>query len=304
MNNLNEIQKEIIRRKEEKGAVVVAHTYQPREVQEIADLVGDSLQLSKYCATESTELIVFCGVHFMAESAKILSPENTVLLPEINAGCPMADMVDADDLIEFKKQYPEAKVVCYINSTAAVKAVSDICCTSSNAVDIVKSLDAKQIIFVPDQNLGSYVSKFVPEKDIILWEGYCRVHHRLQASEVYEVKEQHPEAKVAMHPECRPETLDSADFIGSTKAIIDYVLSTNYESYIIATEMGVIDRINILDPSKKLYIASEGLLCRNMKKTNIEKVLLSLQKEQYKIELEKDVMDKARGCLERMLEAV
>jgi len=304
MNNIKKLQEQILKLKKEKKAVIVAHTYQTRQVQEIADLVGDSLQLSKFCAKDSANLIVFCGVHFMAESAKILSPEKTVLIPEIKAGCPMANMAKATDLVEFKKKYPKAKVVCYINSTAEVKAVSDICCTSSNAIDIVKSLDAKQIIFVPDQNLGAYVAKFVPEKEIILWNGYCNVHHDLKKEDVLKAKKLHPKALVVMHPECQMETLESADFIGSTKAIIDFVLNSDNEEFIIATEKGIIDRINILNPNKKVYLASSGLLCYNMKKITLEKILETLKHDQYIIELDKNIMDKARGSLERMLEVV
>jgi len=194
--------------------------------------------------------------------------------------------------------------VCYINSTAEVKAVSDICCTSSNAIDIVKSLDAKQIIFVPDQNLGAYVAKFVPEKEIILWSGYCNVHHDLKKEDVLESKKLHPKALVAMHPECQMETLESADFIGSTKGIIDFVLNSDNEEFIIATEKGIIDRINILNPNKKVYLASSKLLCYNMKKITLEKILETLKHTQYVIELDKNIMDKARGSLERMLEVV
>ncbi len=302
MKKYNLLQKQILQLKKEKNAVIVAHTYQTKEVQEIADLVGDSLQLSQFCASDTSQLIVFCGVHFMAESAKILSPQKTVLLPDIHAGCPMADMAKADDLVKLKERYPDAKVVCYINSTAEVKAVSDICCTSSNAVNIVKSLNAKQVIFVPDQNLGRYVSTFVPETQFILWEGYCRVHHRLQSVDLFDMKEAHPNALVAMHPECREETLEFADFIGSTKAIIDYVLEQDNNEFIIATEQGIIDRINILNPSKKLYLASECLLCKNMKKITLKKVKEALEENQYKIELEENIMNQARGCLQRMLE--
>ncbi len=302
MKKYNLLQEQILQLKKEKNAVIVAHTYQTKEIQEIADLVGDSLQLSQFCASDSSQLIVFCGVHFMAESAKILSPLKTVLLPDIHAGCPMADMAKASDLVKFKKLYPEAKVVCYINSTAEVKAVSDICCTSSNAVDIVKSLNAKQVIFVPDQNLGNYVSTFVSETEFILWEGYCHVHHLLQAADIFDMKEAYPNALVAMHPECRKETLEFADFIGSTKGIIDYVLGQEHDEFIIATEQGIIDRINILDPTKKLYLASECLLCRNMKKITLEKVKEALENNQYKIELEENIMNQARGSLVRMLE--
>jgi len=304
MNTNQSLKEKILKLKKEKNAVIVAHTYQPREIQEIADLVGDSLQLSKFCASDKGQLIVFCGVHFMAESAKLLSPSKKVLLPEINAGCPMADMANAKDLIEMKKQYPDAKVVCYINSTAAVKAESDICCTSSNAINIVKSLNTKQVLFVPDQNLGAYVAQFVPETEIILWKGYCNVHHRVQKQNVINLKNKYPNAKVAMHPECRKEVLEEADFIGSTKAIIDYVLENDEEQFIIGTEQGIIDRINILNPDKKLYLADQCLLCKNMKKTNLEKVYLALEKEQYEIELDKQIMEKASVCLKRMLEVV
>ena len=303
MNN-KELIENILKLKKEKKAVIVAHTYQPREVQEIADLVGDSLQLSKFCAKDESKLIVFCGVHFMAESAKILSPLKKVLLPDINAGCPMADMANVKDLIEMKKKYPNAKVVCYINSTAAIKAESDICCTSSNAVAIVKSLNTKQVLFVPDQNLGAYVAKFIPDTEMILWEGYCRVHHKVKEQSIINIKQLHPNAKVAMHPECREEALQYADFIGSTKAIIDFVLNSNSDEFIIATEQGVIDRINILNPNKILYLADQCLLCRNMKKTNLEKVYWALEKEQYEIDVDEEVMNKARICLERMLEVV
>lgn len=240
----------------------------------------------------------------MAESAKILSPLKKVLLPDINAGCPMADMANVKDLIEMKKKYPNAKVVCYINSTAAIKAESDICCTSSNAVAIVKSLNTKQVLFVPDQNLGAYVAKFIPDTEMILWEGYCRVHHKVKEQSIINIKQLHPNAKVAMHPECREEALQYADFIGSTKAIIDFVLNSNSDEFIIATEQGVIDRINILNPNKILYLADQCLLCRNMKKTNLEKVYWALEKEQYEIDVDEEVMNKARICLERMLEVV
>ncbi|MCK5811876.1 MAG: quinolinate synthase NadA [Clostridiales bacterium] len=303
MKKYNLLQEQILQLKKEKNAVIVAHTYQSKEIQEIADLVGDSLQLSQFCANDSSQLIVFCGVHFMAESAKILSPLKTVLLPDIHAGCPMADMVTASDLIEFKKDYPEAKVVCYINSTAKVKAISDICCTSSNAVDIVKSLKAKQVIFVPDQNLGRYVSTFVRETEFIMWNGFCSVHNNLKASDILKLKETYPSALVAMHPECQEEPIKLADFVGSTKAIIDYVLEQEHDEFIIATEQGIIDRINMLDPSKKLHLAGKCLLCKNMKKITLEKVKAALEENIYKVEMDENIMNQARGSLVRMLEA-
>ena len=290
--------------KKEKNAVIVAHTYQPLEIQKIADIVGDSFQLSKFCAANDYETIIFCGVMFMAESAKILSPGKKVILPEIDAGCPMADMVDAKGLRALKKEHPDASVVCYINSSAAVKAESDICCTSSNAVDIVKSVDNDKIIFVPDKNLGAYVASKVPEKEFILWQGFCPVHDRLTAESVIEMKKKHPKARVAAHPECTADVLAYSDFIGSTKAIIEYVIESGSKEFIIATEKGVVDRLGLIDPKKKTYLAQANMICRNMKKNTIEKIYTALSEDIYTIELDKDVMDRAKGCLERMVAAV
>ena len=290
--------------KKEKNAVIVAHTYQPPEIQEMADLVGDSFQLSKFCAANDYETIIFCGVMFMAESAKILSPDKKVILPDINAGCPMADMVDAKGLRELKEKHPDASVVCYINSTAAVKAESDICCTSSNAVDIVKSLDNEKIIFVPDRNLGAYVASKIPEKEFILWDGFCPVHDRLQTESVLKMKKEHPKAMIAAHPECTSDVLAHADYIGSTKGIIEYVLESEKKEFIIATEQGVLDRLATLVPEKTTYLAQPDMVCRNMKKTTIEKVFTALEQDKYEITMDEDVMDRARGCLERMVASV
>lgn len=290
--------------KKEKNAVVVAHTYQPLDIQKMADLVGDSFQLSKFCAANDYDTIIFCGVMFMAESAKILSPEKKVILPEIDAGCPMADMVDADGLRKLKRQHPDAAVVCYINSTAAVKAESDICCTSSNAVDIVRSLDNEKIIFVPDRNLGAYVASKIPEKEFILWNGFCPVHDRLKKESVEKLKKEHPDAMVAAHPECTADVLSIADYIGSTKGILEYVAQNDKKEFIIATEKGVLDRLSILAPDKVTYLAQADMVCKNMKKTDMEKVYTALNEDKYIIEVDKDVMDKARGCLERMVAAV
>jgi len=290
--------------KKEKNAVIVAHTYQPLEIQKIADVVGDSFMLSKFCAANNFDTIIFCGVLFMAESAKILSPDKKIILPEIDAGCPMADMVDAGGLKNLKEKHPDASVVCYINSSAAVKAESDICCTSSNAVDIVKSLKNDKIIFVPDKNLGAYVASKVPEKEFILWDGYCPVHERLVRESIEKLKKEHPMAKVAAHPECTSDVLADADFIGSTKAILEYVTTSTEKEFIIATEIGVIDRLSLLAPEKTTYLAQANMVCKNMKKTNLQKVYDALEKEKYIIELDKDIMDKARGCLERMVKLV
>lgn len=300
--NKDELIEKILELKKERNATIVAHNYQADEVQEIADLVGDSFALSKYCANVNTDTIVFCGVHFMAESAKILSPRKTVLLPEIDAGCPMADMVTAEALREEKKLHPEAAVVCYINSSAEVKAECDICCTSSNAVKVIKSLKNKEILFVPDQNLGSYVAAMVPEKKIILWKGYCITHHRVKPGDVLDAKKIHPDALLLVHPECQPEVAALADYIGSTKQIIDYVNGSSAQKFIIGTEMGVLFKLKRDNPQKDFYLVSPGLVCPNMKKTSIKSIYEALKDMKYEIKLDEQVRTKAKNCLDRMLE--
>jgi len=288
--------------KEKRRAVIVAHNYQVDDVQEIADMVGDSFALSKYCASSKADTIVFCGVHFMAESAKILSPDKTVLLPVLDAGCPMADMVTAEALREVKKRHPGAAVVCYINSSAEVKAESDICCTSSNAVNVVRSVKEKDIIFVPDKNLGSYIAKKVPEKNIILWEGFCITHHRIKADEAKKIKELYPDALLLVHPECRPEVVALADFVGSTKKIIEFASQSNSSRFIIGTEMGVLYKLKKDNPQKTFYLMSQGLVCANMKKTRLEDVYNALNEMKYSIELDEDIRIRAKKSLDRMLE--
>lgn len=294
--------KEIQRLKEERKAVVVAHNYQVDDVQEIADMLGDSFALSKYCATVDAEVVVFCGVLFMAESAKILSPQKTVLLPELDAGCPMADMVTPEGLREMKKRYPQAAVVCYINSSAEVKAECDVCCTSSNALNVIKAMKEKDILFVPDKNLGSYISKMVPEKNIILWEGYCITHHRIKRDDVKKIKELHPDALLLVHPECQPEIVEMADFVGSTKQIIDYATESSNKKFIIGTEMGVLYKLKKNNPDKVFYLMSQGLVCPNMKKTSLKSVYESLKEMKHKIGLDEDVRVRAKKALDRMLE--
>ncbi len=292
----------INRMKKEQNAVIVAHSYQVDDVQEIADIVGDSFALSQYCASSDADTIVFCGVHFMAESAKILSPEKTVLLPEINAGCPMADMVTAEALREAKKKYPGAAVVCYINSSAEVKAECDVCCTSSNALSVIRSIDKKDILFVPDKNLGSYVANMCPEKNIILWEGYCITHHKIRTSEVLESKRLHPDAILLVHPECQPEIQQLADFVGSTKQIIDYAKTFEHDKFIIGTEMGVLYQLKKDSPNKTFYMMSTGLICPNMKKTSLQSVHDALALKRYEINLDKDIIERAAHSLNKMLE--
>lgn len=301
MNN-EELKQEIFSLKEKRNAVIVAHNYQTDEVQEIADLVGDSFALSKYCAGSRADVIVFCGVHFMAESAKILSPQKTVLLPEIDAGCPMADMVTAEALREEKKRHPGAAAVCYINSSAEVKAECDICCTSSNAVNVVKAVKQEEIIFVPDCNLGDYVARMVPEKRIIAWKGFCPTHHRIKPEEARKVKELHPDALLLVHPECKPEVVALADFTGSTKQIIDFASGSKASKFIIGTEMGVLNKLKRDNPDKQFYLLSPGLVCPNMKKTSLQSVYNALKHLRYNIELDETVRLKAKGSLDRMLE--
>lgn len=298
----SELKKKIIELKEKRNAVIVAHNYQVDEVQEIADVVGDSFALSKYCASVDIDTIVFCGVHFMAESAKILSPEKTVLLPEIDAGCPMADMVTAEGLIEMRKKHPDAVVVCYINSSAEVKAESDICCTSSNAVDIVKKIKEKDIIFAPDQNLANFVAKQVPDKNIIPWNGFCITHHKIKAEDVVKIKQLYKDSLLLVHPECKPEIVELADFAGSTKQIIDYATESKHEKFIIGTEMGVLFKLKKQNPNKTFYLMSQGLLCPNMKKTSLQSVYNSLNEMKYEIKVDENIRVRAKNALDRMLE--
>ncbi|MCX7842790.1 MAG: quinolinate synthase NadA [Clostridia bacterium] len=300
--NKGELVEKIQELKRQKNAVIVAHSYQIDDVQEIADVVGDSLALSQYCARTDYEVIVFCGVHFMAESAKILSPEKIVLLPELQAGCPMADMITAEDLRKMKEQHPQAAVVCYINSSAEVKAESDICCTSSNAIKIVKSIKEKDIVFVPDMNLGSYAAKMAPEKNIILWEGFCVTHHRIKAAEAQRIKELHPDAVLLVHPECRKEVVELADFVGSTKQITDYASASEHRKFIIGTEMGVMHHLKKDNPDKEFYLLSPGLICPNMKKTSLKSIYDALYEMKNQIEVDEEVRLKARRALDRMLE--
>ena len=297
-NNLTE---EIQRLKKERNAIILAHNYQVPEVQDVADVVGDSYSLSQHAAETDSDVIVFCGVHFMAESAKILSPNKTVLLPVRDAGCPMADMVTAPKLREMKAKYPDAAVVCYVNSSAEVKAESDVCCTSSNALKVVESLENKQVIFVPDKNLGSYIASKVKNKEIILWKGFCITHKRVKVEEVQKIRQLHPNAKILMHPECEPEVQKLADFLGSTSAIIKYAGEIPEKDIIIGTEEGILHLLKKQNPDKNFYLLSTGLICTNMKKTRLEDVHSALLNMQHEIHVDEDIRIKALKSLERML---
>ena len=296
------IAEQIQQLKQQRNAVLLAHYYQQAEVQEMADIVGDSFDLSRRASTVQADVIVFCGVYFMAESAKILNPGRTVLLPVQAAGCPMADMVTPEDVRELRRKYPQAAVVCYVNSSAAVKAECDVCCTSSNAVKIVKALPQRQIIFVPDRNLGHYVSRFVPEKQIILFAGFCPTHERVGAEDVAAARTARPEARVLVHPECPAAVVDAADFAGSTAQILQYASESPAQEFIIGTEQGILHQLNKRNPDKKFYLLSPRLFCVNMKKTTPQDVLAALQSNTSRIEVEPDVAERARGCLQRMLE--
>lgn len=285
------------------GALVLAHYYQTMDIQEIADVVGDSFELAKRASTAESRLIVMCGVRFMAESVKILSPEKTVLLPAPDAGCPMADMVRPEDVLALRERHPGAAVVCYVNSSAAVKAVSDICCTSSSAERVVRSLPHEEIIFVPDQNLGAYVASKVPEKKFHLHSGYCPIHHAVSAADVAAAKRAHPEAKLLVHPECPPEVVAMADGVGSTAYILKSVeAAPDGEAFIIGTETGVVERLRVTAPGKRTWLLRAGFLCPNMKKTALADVKRALQTRTEEIALDKAEMEAARVCLRRMIE--
>ena len=285
----------------DRNALLIAHNYQRDEVQEIADITGDSLALSIEAAKTDKPVIVFCGVHFMAESAAILAPEKTVLLPRADAGCPMADMVTAEKLRELKQQHPDATVVTYVNSSAAVKAESDICCTSSNAISVARSLEAKKLLLVPDRNLGRYIAKHVPDKECIFWEGYCPTHDRLQTEEIKRIKQQHPDALFMAHPECRPEILDLADHICSTSGMYDFAANNPARKFIVGTENGILWRLRKDNPEKEFILPSRSLICPNMKLTSLEDILKCLQTMEPQVTVDEETRRKAKGSLDRML---
>ena len=286
--------------KKQRNAIILAHNYQPDEIQDIADFLGDSLDLSRRAADVKEDVIVFCGVHFMAETAAILAPDKTVLLPAPDSGCPMADMVDGAGLRALKSQHPGALVVTYVNSTAEVKAESDICCTSANAVRVVQSLGEKEIIFVPDRNLGAYVESQTGRK-MLLWNGYCPTHARLLPEHVLRAKAEHPKARVLVHPECSPAVTALADKVLSTTGMINYVHSSADDEYIIGTELGILHRMKKENPGKRFYPVSMNMLCPNMKKSSLEKVFSALQDMKNRVVVEEPVRSKAKLAIDRML---
>lgn len=292
--------KEIKRLKEEKNALILAHLYQPAEIQEIADLVGDSYFLSQKAVESSSNLIVFCGVRFMAESAKILSPNKKVLLPAEESRCPMADMGLVDRLVDLKKEHPDAKIVSYINTNLDIKAMSDVCVTSSSALNIMNNVDSDEIIFIPDRNLGSYIAEHFPNKKFILYQGFCPTHERVEVEDVLEQKEKYKDFEILVHPECKKEVRDIADYIGSTSALIDYSASSKAKGFIVVTEEGVIHQMKKRSPEKTFITLKNSMICPNMKMTNLQKVYDCLLNESNEIEIDEDMRVKAFTALQNM----
>jgi quinolinate synthase len=284
-----------------RNAVILAHNYQVGEVQDIADFVGDSLELSQNAAKTRADVIVFCGVHFMAETASILCPDKVVLLPDMNAGCPMANMITAERLREKKKEHPRAVVVCYVNSSAAVKAESDVCCTSANAVAVVESVDAPEIIFVPDQYLGHYVAEKTGRK-MILWPGFCPTHARITAERIKELKRGHPRARVVVHPECRPEVIALADEVASTSGMCRYARRDDVTEMVVGTEIGLVHRLTKENPGKKFIPVSEQTICPNMKLITLEKVLWCLEEMKPEVKVPEEIRVRALAAVDKMLE--
>jgi len=299
----NSLEEQILKLKKERNAVILAHNYQRGEVQDIADLVGDSLELSQKAAKNDADVIVFCGVHFMAETASILSPDKTVLLPDARAGCPMADMITAEQLRQKKKELPDATVVTYINSTAEVKAESDICCTSANGVKIVDSLDSDEILFVPDQYLGHYIASKTGKK-MTLWPGYCPTHARIQPEDIIRLRQEYPRARAVVHPECRPEVIALADEVLSTSGICRYARREDISELIVGTELGIIHRLRKENPDKKFIPVSEQAICPDMKSITLEKVLRSMETMAPQVKVPEAIRTRAKAAVDRMLAIV
>lgn len=294
----------ILKLKKQKDAVILAHNYQIPAIQDLADFLGDSLELSRKSKEVKSNLIVFCGVRFMAETAKILSPHKKVLLPVLEAGCPLADTITVSDVNMLRKAHPDAWVVSYVNTSAEIKAVSDVCCTSANAVKVVKDIPVKKVIFVPDKNLGWWVKKNVPNKEIIVWSGFCYVHEQFTLNDLELAKKAYPEAEVLVHPECRSEILVKSDYVLSTSGMLKRVKESTAQEFIIGTEEGIIHQLQKTHLDKKFYSLGNARTCVNMKKTTLEELYKALDKEVNVIELSSDVINKAKNALERMVNYV
>jgi len=323
--DLTVLRDQILRFKQKKRAIILSHNYQRDEVQEIADFVGDSLELSRIAATQDCGMIVFCGVHFMAESASILSPDKTVLLPEIDAGCPMADMISADaprpvrksfpgfdnppayvyppefTLKDMKKAYPGVPVVAYVNTSAEVKAESDICCTSANVVKVIDSLPGDSVICIPDKNLSMWAARNTKKK-VIAWDGYCNVHERVTVMDVQDAQREHPNAVVMAHPECPIDVLEIADHVTSTSGMLRFAKASSEHEFIVGTEIGLIHRLRKENPDKTFYALRKDMICPNMKKTTLQSVLLAFQNNTYVVKVPEHIRVRAKMALDRMLE--
>lgn len=292
---------EINKLKKEKNAVILAHCYEHAEIDEVADFVGDSLYLSRKAAKTDADIVVFCGVYFMAETAKILSPNKKVLLPNLSAGCAMADMINLEKIKDFKAKNPNIPVVCYVNSTAEVKSECDICCTSANAVEIVKSLNTDKVLFVPDRNLGGYVQSKLSDIEVICYNGCCPIHNDLTVDDVLKQKKANPNAKVLVHPECVKAVTDLADYVGSTTGIMNYVKNSDEREFIIVTEIGVVERLERDYKNKKFIHISERAICQSMKYIQLEDVLAALKEEKFEIKVSEKLIKEAYAPIEKMI---
>lgn len=287
--------------KAEKGAIILAHFYQEPDVQDVADFIGDSLDLSRKASETDAQIIVFCGVNFMAETAKILSPEKKVLLPVYNSSCPMAMMINKRRLLDYKAKNPDRKIICYVNSYAEVKALSDVCVTSSNAEKIITHFQHEKMLYIPDKNLGMYL-KDRYDLDIDIWPGYCRVHNNLKVEDVVIARNKHPHAQVLIHPEAPLDVLKQADYVGSTRGILNYAQQSSHQAFVIGTESGMLYPLQKACPGKSFHILKEPMSCVNMKKTRLTDVLRALEEEQYEIHVEEGIRKQAKKALDLMLE--
>lgn len=304
MRDNTKIISDILDFKRKKQALILAHNYQIPQIQDIADFVGDSLELAKTSKAIEGPLVVLCGVKFMAETAKILSPKKRVLLPAPLAGCPLADTITPQDVIGLKKKYPGAWVVSYVNTSAEIKALSDVCCTSSNAVSVVKNVPTDKVIFIPDKNLGWWVKKNVPEKTVITWNGFCYVHEQFSLEELKKAKKTFPDAEIIVHPECKKEILDAADYVVSTSGMLKRVKESTATKFIIGTEEGLIYKLQKENPGKEFYSLGCAKTCVNMKQTTLNELYLSLKNEVHEVELDGEIIKKATLALERMVQYI
>lgn len=299
---MNELTDKIKKLKKEKNAVILAHCYQNAEIDEVADFVGDSLYLSQMAAKTDADIILFAGVYFMAQTAKILNPSKKVLLPRLESGCRMADMINLKQLREFKSKHPNIPTVCYINSTAEVKSECDMCCTSSNAVKVVNSLNAEKILFLPDTYLGKWVESQLGNLEVITYPGFCPTHLQIRPEDIEKAREKYPDAPVLAHPECHQAVTKLADYVGSTTGIMKYAIESDKKRFIIATEKGVVDRLQRDYPDKEFILIKDSIICPNMKWHNLIDIYNSLENEQHEINVDKEIASKALNCINRMLE--